>query len=108
MWRGAEASQPRAEELKPLLCSVFSVEVGGRRSAEISEEQEGQKGLITLNPQPPPPPIPLLPPPLLLCSKVMKPKWNPFEAVKPAGNESRPPIWTPDDDDSSVNRTELA
>lgn len=55
-----------------------------------------------------PPPIPLLPPPLLLCSKVMKPKRNPYEAAKPAGNESRPPIWTPDDNDSSVNRTELA
>lgn len=29
--------------------AVFSVEVGGRCSAEISQEQEGQKGLISLN-----------------------------------------------------------
>lgn len=42
-------------------CAVFSVEAGGRRSAEISQEQEGQKGLISLTSTPPSPP----PPPLL-------------------------------------------
>lgn len=63
--------------------AVLSVEAGGRHSAEISPEQEGQKGLISLTSTPPSPPPPPL---LLLCSEVMKPKWNPFEAVKPAGN----------------------
>lgn len=68
--------------------SLFSVEAGGRCSAEISPEQEDQKGLISestaLTSSSTPPHVP--PHLLLLCSEVMKPIWNLFEEVEVAGS----------------------
>lgn len=58
---------------KSNLFVLCSLEVGGRCSAEISEEQEGQKGLITLNPQPWPPHLPSRF--FLLLSSSSAPRW---------------------------------